>query len=278
MSNPYVGTPDESTWDQGYNYGWYNPEDTEPTPPAALTDSSAVVYREGALAGRDGAAAYAADPGGGGMTSAAGPAEAQGTEPLSSEPGPVTIPEVTVTGDPNSPTDPNSADDAYADGYNAGYRGGGPEDSSGYADAVKPWYHKGWSEGYALRLTEEQHSGAGEVAHGVGEVAVPVIMDHWVLHGILKGLPITELIAHALSPGGDTVLATQLVYWPVCHREEHGLSGDAVFDGGAWHGTLTTDDSLARSEGDEHGSSWDHADSIHVWSYNRDDDLWTMED
>jgi hypothetical protein len=257
MANPYAGGEHEAIWDQGYSHGWYNPTDTDPAAPVGVGTQGATVFKEGALAGREEAAVHARQEAGGGT---------------------VTIPEVTVQGDPNGKYDPNSADDAYADGYNAGLSGGGPEDSSGFADSVKDWYHKGWNEGYAARLVPaHEHSAAGEIAHGVGEIAVPTVLDHVVLHGLLKGAPWSHLIAMAISPGGDTPLATQLVYFPVCHLSGHNLTGDTIFEGGAWHGTMTTDDSLAASEGKEHESAWGHADATHVWSFNRDTEAFEME-
>ena len=57
MSNPYIGTPDETTWDQGYSQGWYYP-DSDPSPPAPLTADSTSVFREGALAGKEAVASY----------------------------------------------------------------------------------------------------------------------------------------------------------------------------------------------------------------------------
>jgi hypothetical protein len=257
MANPYAGGEHEAIWDQGYSHGWYNPTDTDPAPPVGVGTEGGAVFKEGALAGREEAAVHARQEAGGGT---------------------VTIPEVTVVGDPNSKADPTSAYDAYAEGRAAGLAGGGPADPSAFDDSVKNEYLRGWNEGYAERLTGAHgHSAAGEIAHGVGEIAVPTVLDHFVLHGLLKGTPWSHLVAMALSPGGDTPLATQLVYLPVCHRNDHGLSGDPVFDGGAWYGTMTTDDSFAASEGKEHESTWGHADATHVWSYNRDTEAFEME-
>lgn len=270
MSNPYAGTGWELAWDQGYSYGWYYPNDTEPEPPSPFADEQAAVYREGAYAGRIAVAASQQ----GGMTGNADGAgySTTGAEEVGSERGPITIGEVTVVGDPNAPVDPNSTDDAYAVGYNAGYQGELLDDSA-FGEAAKSSYHKGYNEGGALRRTSgHEHSGAAEVAHGIGEVVVPVIMDHRVLHSLLHGIPLTELLLHAISPGGDTMLHPPEAYLAVCYRDDHGLNGDAVFDGGAWHGVATLELSDAQSEARDHASQWEHDGAAHIWVYGNDDE------
>jgi hypothetical protein len=274
MTNPYVGSEYETAWDQGYSYGYYYPNDTDPSPPAPFVDAQATAYGEGAEAGRvavagAGEGAMTGNAGGGGYSSA-------GYAPSSSESGPVTIPETTIVGDPNSVADPNSADDAYAAGYNDGYRGV-QEDSSAFAETVKSWYHQGYSEGGGLHRTEpHEHSEAAEVAEGVAEVGAPVIIDHWVLHALLQGAPWTELAHLAITPGGDTQLSPPDAYMPVCHQNGHGLGGDAVFDGGSWHGTATLDLAGAQYEATDHSRQWGHDGSVHIWVFDKDNE-WNMD-
>jgi hypothetical protein len=94
--------------------------------------------------------------------------------------------------DPSAAADPNGADDAYAAGYDAGYHGR-LEDPSAFAAAVQSSYTRGYNEGGGLHRTEDhEHSGAGEVLHGTAEVGGPVIMDHFVLHALLKGVQVTD--------------------------------------------------------------------------------------
>jgi hypothetical protein len=277
MTNPYTGTAWADAWDQGYSYGYYYPNDTNPAAPAPLVDEQVSAYLEGAAAGRD-AIAAATGSGEGGMTGNAGGAGYSdvGAEVTSSETGPQTLPEVTIVGDPNAAADPNSADDAYAAGYDAGYNARG-EDPSGFAPAAQDAYRRGYNEGGGLhRVQGHEHSGAEEVAHGTAEVGGPVIMDHFILHGLLGGVPITDLIVMALSPGGDTQLNPPDAYMPVCHAEGHGLHGDAVFDGGAWHGTVTLELNDATSEASAHASEWGHTDMVHMWVYDKDNE-WTMD-
>ncbi|MEO5843026.1 MAG: hypothetical protein ABIQ73_29200 [Acidimicrobiales bacterium] len=274
MSNPYIGTPDETAWDQGYSQGWYYP-DADPSPPAPLAEDATRVFREGALAGKEAVAGYnvstsiesqQAGPSMEGGYSSPGASDGGGT---------ITIPETTVVGDPNSAVDPNSADDAYGTGWDAGTRGL-LEDPSAFSESVRARYHQGYSEGAGwLRTNQHEHSGAEEVAHGLGHVAVPVVLDHWVLHAILKGAPFMDLIALATSPGGDTLMHPPDAFMAVCHRHGHNYHGDPVFDGGAWHGVVTIDYNAARSEGDEHGRSSGHTDDVYVWTYNKDNEwMW----
>jgi hypothetical protein len=280
MTNPYTGTAYASAWDQGYSYGYYYPNDTNPAAPAPFVDEQVTAYLEGAAAGRD-AIAAATGSGDGGMTGSAGGAgySAVGTEVTSSEPSrTVTLPEVTVEGDPHSAVDPNSADDAYAAGWDAGYHTRG-EDPSGFAPAVHDAYRRGYNEGGGLHRVEGgEHSDAEEIAHGTAEVAGPAAFEHFVVHGMLHRMmpPVLDLLVMATSPGGDTMLHPPDAYMPVCHMPNHGLSGDAVFEGGAWHGTVTLELNDATSEASAHASEWGHTDMVHMWVYDKDDE-WTMD-
>jgi hypothetical protein len=281
MSNPYAGTTYEDAWNQGYSYGYYYPNDTNPTPPTPLVEQQATAYLEGALAGREAVAATTGVPdGGGGMSGDAGGAgySTAGPEQTSSQPGPYTLPETTIVGDPNAPADPNSADDAYAAGYNDGYQGH-LEDPSAFAAAVQASYKKGYNEGGGLHRTEgHEHSELGEVAEGTGELLGPAAFDHFIVHGLLHKMapPVLDLLLTATSPGGDTQLNPPDAYLPVCHAKGHGLSGDAVFDGGAWHGTVTLELTDAQSEGSGHGSQWGHGESVHMWVYDKSNE-WNMD-
>jgi hypothetical protein len=278
MTNPYTGTAYASAWDQGYSYGYYYPNDTNPAAPAPFVDDQVTAYLEGAAAGRD-AIAAATGSGDGGMTGNAGGAgySAVGTEQTSSQADTtVTLPEVTVEGDPHAAANPNSADDAYAAGWDDGSHGR-MEDPSAYAPAVHDSYKRGYNEGGGLHRTQgHEHSAGEEVAHGTAEAVGPSIIDHFVLHPLLHGVPITDLIVMALSPGGDTQLNPPDAYMPVCEAYGHGLSGDPVFDGGAWHGTVTLELNDADSEASTHASQWGHADLVHIWVYDKDNE-WTRD-
>jgi hypothetical protein len=280
MTNPYTATAYGDAWDQGYSYGYYYPNDTNPSPPTPFVDDQATAYLEGAAAGRD-AIVAATGSGDGGMSGNAGGSgySAVGTEPSSSEQGTThTIAEVTIEGDPNAAADPNSADDAYAVGYDAGYHGR-LEDPSGFAPAVQDSYKRGYNEGGGLHRTEgHEHSDAEEVLHGTAEVGGPAAFDHFVVHGLLHKMmpPVLDLLVMATSPGGDTMLHPPDAYMPVCHSDGHGLSGDAVFDGGAWHGTVTLELNDAQSEGSAHASQWGHPDMVHMWVYDKDNE-WNMD-
>jgi hypothetical protein len=174
--------------------------------------------------------------------------------------------EVTVEGDAERPVDSHSGDDAYADGYSAARRGAQYDDAA-YDDAAKVRYRDGWSVGAAeaqLAQPEREAGGLGEVAIGVAELLVPEIVGH-----LLKRIgPWSTLIGMATSPGGDTTLPPAPVYLPVCHRSDHGLSGDPILDGGAWSGTATIDYQNARTEATQHADTWQHTDGVvHIWEY-----------
>jgi hypothetical protein len=277
MSNPYTTTQYEETWSQGYSYGYYNPDEASPSPPLAYSPEDAQVYLEGVAAGQQAGSAAATGAGDSGLSGNAGGAgfSGTGTTPSSSD-GPTpstdgTIPEVTIYGDPNAPADPNSGDDAYADGYSAGYYNSGFDDSA-YAEAVKPRYSEGYNAGYAAKKVEgsgEHHEGTGEV---IAEEGLPHLVGEAIGH--LLGVGFGGVVLGAVLGGPDTMLKEAPAYMAVCHRSDHGLSGDAVMDGGAWHSEPTMDYNAASSYGGEHGSTWGHGDDVHIWEFKAD--AWSM--
>ncbi len=191
-----------------------------------------------------------------------------------SEQDTVTLPETTIVGEPGSSGDPLSGDDAYADGYAAGLRGA-QSDDSGYEETAQGRYRQGYSVGAAEAQlsapTEPDGAGqAEEVGEEIAHLLAPEVLAH-----ALEIAPWPTLVALALSPGGDTSLRPAEVFLALCHRSDHGLSGDAILDGGAWHGTATLSYDDATAEGAEHASTWDHTDgSVHTWS--RHGDQWAQ--
>ena len=181
--------------------------------------------------------------------------------------GSVTIAPVVVVGDPTRPPDPSSGDDAYTDGYFAGSNDKQHDDSA-YDDAVKARYQSGYDAGAAARLLNppaETRSGLGETAGGVAELLGPEAIGHLLHIG-----PWSTLAAMATSPGGDTSLPPPPVMLPLCYRTGHGLSGDAILDGGAWHGTATLSYTDAQADAAQHAGTWDHAGAVHTWSWRQD--------
>jgi hypothetical protein len=181
--------------------------------------------------------------------------------------GSATTAPVVVVGDADRAPDPSSGDDAYADGYAAGTAGRQYDDSA-YDEAVKVRYQSGFDAGAAahrLDAAPESGGGLGEVAGGIAELLGPEVVGHLLHLG-----PWSTLVALATSPGGDTPLPPPAVLLPLCHRAGHGLGGDAVLDGGAWHGTATLSYADAQAEGAEHASTWDHVGAVHTWSWRQD--------
>lgn len=183
----------------------------------------------------------------------------------------LTIPEVTVDGDPTSSPDPQSTTDAYNDGFSAGAAGRSFDDSA-FDDDAKPEYARGWSAGAAtLRMgPADETSPVVEVGEGVVELLGPEALGH-----LLKIGPWATFLALATSPGGDTQLPPAPVYLSICSLTNHRLSGDDLLDSGAWHGTATLTYADAANEGAEHATTWEHADAtVHTWTGSGSDMSW----
>lgn len=189
------------------------------------------------------------------------------TDPTAPAGDGVTTDPVVLVGDPHRAIDPTSGDDAYADGYSAASAGQGNDDSA-YDETVKPRYQSGYSAGAAKRQLNpppENTSGIGEAAGGLAELLGPEAIGHLLHIG-----PWSTLVALATSPGGDTPLPPPPVLLPICYRTGHRLAGDAILDGGAWHGSATLSYSDAQSEATDHTTTWEHPDTVHTWSWQRD--------
>jgi hypothetical protein len=54
------------------------------------------------------------------------------------------------------------------------------------------------------------------------------------------------------------------------------MSGDEVFNGGAWHSDPAMDYNAASSYGADHASTWGHngSDDVHIWYFKADE--WNM--
>lgn len=182
-----------------------------------------------------------------------------------------TIPEVTVEGDPTASGNPSSGDDAYADGYYAGLQSTGFDDSH-YIDDAKQRYADGWNVGEATRKTQSGGEHSEGTAQVLAEEALPHVAGEAIGHMLELGFG--GVVLGAVFGGNDTMLKEAPAYMAVCHRSGHGLSGDAVFDGGAWHSDPTMDGNAANMWRDEHASNYGHADAMHVWEFK--DNAWTM--